>query len=95
MAAIFLSYRRMDSPQACRIYDWLARRFGEDDVFMDVAAIPVAVSYIDVIRQAIVESRVMLVLIGARWLEDSRPKTTRCASRWRRRFQPRCRSCRC
>ncbi|BBO84678.1 hypothetical protein DSCO28_52440 [Desulfosarcina ovata subsp. sediminis] len=69
MATIFLSYRRTDSPQACRIYDWLVRRFGEDDVFMDVATIPIAVSFSDFIRQAIADSRLMLILIGARWLE--------------------------
>jgi hypothetical protein len=43
MPAIFLSYRRTDSPQACRVFDWLVRRFGKDAVFMDVAAIPLAV----------------------------------------------------
>ena len=69
MATIFLSYRRTDSPQACRIYEWLVRRFGEDAVFMDVAAIPVAVDYADYIRGAITGSRVMIVLIGNEWVE--------------------------
>lgn len=71
MATIFLSYRRTDSPQACRVYEWLARRFGKDAVFMDVAAIPYAVDYSDFIRQAIEDSRIMIVLIGDGWL----PKT--------------------
>ena len=69
MATIFLSYRRTDSPQACRVYEWLVRRFGEDAVFMDVAAIPFAVDYADYIRDAITGSRVMIVLIGSGWVE--------------------------
>jgi len=69
MATIFLSYRRTDSPQACRVYEWLVRRFGEDAVFMDVAAIPFAVDYADYIRDAITGSRVMIVLIGDGWVE--------------------------
>jgi hypothetical protein len=67
MATIFLSYRRTDGPQACRIYDWLTARFGNDAVFMDVTAIPFAVSFSDFIREAIEESRVLITLIGADW----------------------------
>ena len=67
MAAIFLSYRRTDGPQACRIHDWLSQRFGGDAVFMDVAAIPFAVSFSDFIREAIEESKVMIALIGSGW----------------------------
>ena len=69
MATIFLSYRRTDSPQACRVYEWLVRRFGKDAVFMDVTAIPLAVDYADYIRKAIMDSRIMIVLIGTRWME--------------------------
>src|SRR6185295_2891631 len=68
MATIFLSYRRTDSPQACRVYEWLTRRFGNDAVFMDVAAIPFAVSFPDVIKQAIADSSVLITLIGPQWL---------------------------
>jgi len=67
MATIFLSYRRTDSPQACRVYDWLVQRFGHDAVFMDVAAIPVAVSFPDFIRQSIADSKILIALIGAEW----------------------------
>jgi hypothetical protein len=67
MASIFLSYRRTDSPQACRVHDWLALRFGADAVFMDVSAIPFAVNFQDFIRSAIQASRVMIVLIGSEW----------------------------
>jgi len=68
MATIFLSYRRTDGPQACRVYDWLGQRFGYDVVFMDVAAIPFAVNFPDFIRQAIANSSVMITLIGEKWL---------------------------
>ena len=69
MATIFLSYRRTDSPQACRVYEWLAQRFGYDSVFMDVAAIPIAVGFPDFIRQAIGGSSVLIALIGKDWLD--------------------------
>ena len=68
VATIFLSYRRTDSPQACRVYDWLVRRFGKDEVFMDVATIPFAVSFTDFIRSAIASSKIMIALMGPGWL---------------------------
>ena len=67
MATIFLSYRRTDGPQACRVYDWLVERFGSDAVFMDVSAIPFAVSFPEFIKEAIVSSKVLIALIGADW----------------------------
>ena len=67
MAAIFLSYRRTDGPQACRVHDWLTLRFGQDAVFMDVSAIPFAVSFPEFIRGAIGASRLLLALIGRDW----------------------------
>lgn len=70
MATIFLSYRRSDAPQACRVYDWLRRRFGDDAIFMDVATIPFAVNFPDFLGQAIEQSKVLIVLIGDRWAED-------------------------
>jgi hypothetical protein len=73
MAIIFLSYRRTDGPQACRIYDWLTQRFGNDAVFMDVAAIPFAVSFPDFIREAIEQSKILIALIGAQWLTKISP----------------------
>lgn len=40
MGGIFVSYRRNDSQgEAGRLFDDLAKHFGEDSVFMDVAAI--------------------------------------------------------
>jgi uncharacterized protein DUF4255/TIR domain-containing protein len=64
---IFLSYRRTDGPQACRVHDWLTLRFGQDAVFMDVSAIPFAVSFPDFIGTAIAASRILIALIGRDW----------------------------
>jgi hypothetical protein len=67
MATIFLSYRRTDSPQACRVHQWLAQRFGNDAVFMDVADIPFAVNFRNYIQQEISNSKVLIALIGSGW----------------------------
>src|SRR5215813_12458878 len=69
MAIFFLSYRRSDSPQACRVHDWLAQRFGRDSVFMDVLGIPVAVGFPEYIRDSIAQSQIVLALIGTDWLK--------------------------
>ncbi len=53
MVTIFLSYRRRDSSQACRVYDWLMQRFGNAAVFMDVADISFATKFTDYIKQEI------------------------------------------
>lgn len=40
MSKIFVSYRRQDSVgHAGRLYDFLVNRYGEDRIFMDLAAI--------------------------------------------------------
>jgi hypothetical protein len=67
MALIFLSYRRTDAPQACRIQEWLARRLGEDALFMDILGIPLAVDFSEYIRAQITASRLVLALIGRDW----------------------------
>ena len=68
MALIFLSYRRTDAPQACRIHEWLARRLGEDALFMDVLGIPIGVDFSEHIRAQIAGSKLMLAVIGRDWL---------------------------
>ncbi|HEX3084219.1 MAG TPA: toll/interleukin-1 receptor domain-containing protein, partial [Pyrinomonadaceae bacterium] len=67
MAGIFLSYRRTNGAQACRVREWLVRRLGADAVFMDVENIPFAVSFPDYIKKEIANSKVMLALIGDDW----------------------------
>ncbi|MBP6898523.1 MAG: toll/interleukin-1 receptor domain-containing protein [Burkholderiaceae bacterium] len=68
-ARIFLSYRRDDSAGHARaIGEALARRFGADQVFIDVDDIGAGQAFDQSIRQAMDQARVLLVLIGRRWL---------------------------
>ena len=69
MAIIFLSYRRTDGPQACRVREWLTRRLGAEAVFMDVENIPVAVSFPDYIKTEIERAHLLLALVGSNWVE--------------------------
>jgi hypothetical protein len=69
MAIIFLSYRRTDGAQACRVREWLTRRLGADAVFMDVENIPFAVSFPEYIKAEIESAKLVLALVGANWAE--------------------------
>lgn len=69
---IFISYRRADAaPAAGRLYDYLATRFGESQVFMDVATIQPGMDFAEAIKQAVRSSQIILVLIGPQWLSAS------------------------
>jgi hypothetical protein len=66
---IFISYRRKQaSGVAGRLYDRLADRFGEAQVFMDVASIGPGVDFTDVITRAVAACDVLLAVIGPGWL---------------------------
>lgn len=70
MPRVFISYRRDDTKKdAGRIYDHLTLQLGRDNVFKDVDAIPVGTDFRDVLKHSIEQCDVMLVLIGAKWLE--------------------------
>ena len=74
---VFISYRRQESSGlAGRLYDRLAARFGDDQVFMDVDTIALGVDFAEVITQAVSTCEVLLAVIGPRWLtatdEDGR-----------------------
>jgi TIR domain len=74
---VFISYRRREtSGLAGRLYDRLAVRFGDDQVFMDVDAIALGVDFAEVITQAVSTCEVLLAVIGPGWLtatdEDGR-----------------------
>lgn len=76
-AQIFISYRRDDAAGYARaVYDELARHFGAERVFMDVDDIDAGLPFAEVIEQAVGESKVLLVLIGRRWLgeRDAAPR---------------------
>jgi TIR domain-containing protein len=75
---IFINYRRDDSADfAGRINDELVRRFG-NVVFFDVTVIPIGDDFINVVRAALAKCKVLLVIIGPRWIharnEDGTPR---------------------
>ena len=66
---IFVSYRREDTRHmAGRLFDRLAERFGDVNVFMDVDSIEPGVDFAEAIERAVGQSDVLLTLIGAAWL---------------------------
>lgn len=68
MGKIFISYRRADSRKdAGRIYDRLIEEFDEDNIFKDVNTIPTGEDFRTIIRSAILNSDVVLVIIGNKW----------------------------
>jgi hypothetical protein len=69
---VFISYRRDDAAGYARaIYDELVRRFSDERVFMDVDDIAAGLPFDEVIRGAVGQSRVLLVLIGRRWMGEA------------------------
>jgi len=69
VSGIFISYRRHDSQSAAgRLADFLERSFGREQIFRDVETIEPGVDFVHAIDRAIVSSKVMLVIIGPRWL---------------------------
>lgn len=68
---LFISYRRDDTAGYARaIGADLARHFGPGQVFIDVDDIGAGQPFAEVIRRAVGESKVLLVLIGWRWLGE-------------------------
>jgi hypothetical protein len=74
LPGIFISYRRQDSSgHAGRIYDALSRRFGAEQVFLDVGIEP-GVDFVDQIDDAVGSCRLLVVVIGPHWttMEDAK-----------------------
>ncbi len=68
-AQVFISYRRDDTAGYARaLHDALSRALGAQRVFIDVDDIGAGQAFDQAIAQAVVGSRVLLVLIGPRWL---------------------------
>jgi TIR domain len=66
---IFVSYRRQETSHlAGRLYDRLADRFGESQVFIDVDAIEPGVDFAEEIFRAVAACKVLLAIIGPVWL---------------------------
>jgi hypothetical protein len=70
MRAIFISYRREDSEgEAGRLFDDLVAVFGEDSVFMDVAAIEVGRDFRKAIDDSVATCGVLLAVVGKNWVD--------------------------
>lgn len=70
MAKIFINYRRKDSAgYAGRLYDRLARHFGDEHVFMDIDQIEPGEVFDNVIQEKLKAVQAAVVLIGPRWLD--------------------------
>ena len=66
---IFISYRRQETSHlAGRLYDRLADRFGEGQVFIDVDTIEPGVDFAEEIFRAVAACKVLLAIIGPTWL---------------------------
>jgi hypothetical protein len=73
---VFISYRREESAAyAGRIYDAMAGRFGDRNVFMDVE-MPPGVDFVERIDEVLAGCAALIVVIGPRWphLGDGRPR---------------------
>ncbi|HEY4597182.1 MAG TPA: toll/interleukin-1 receptor domain-containing protein, partial [Thermoanaerobaculia bacterium] len=69
---LFISYRRQETAAyAGRLYDAMAPRFGEPNVFMDVDLEP-GIDFVERITEAVGGCHVLLVVMGPRWatIED-------------------------
>lgn len=69
MSDIFINYRSVDAKYgAAATYELLAARFSADRIFLDNQSIGLGTGYPARLRMALESMRVLLVLIGPRWL---------------------------
>jgi hypothetical protein len=65
---VFMSYRRGDTQWAARtLYQVLAGKYGRENVFRDLDAVPAGARFRDLIERKIAESSVFVLLIGKTW----------------------------
>jgi hypothetical protein len=75
---IFISYRRDDSAgYAGRLFDYLEKHFGSQQIFMDVGAIQPGEDFRKAIESAVGKCDVVLVMIGKQWLSITDEKGQR------------------
>lgn len=68
--AIFISYRRKDSPHISgRIYDKLKEHFGDEAVFRDIESIPRGIDFRKYLEQSTKHAKIFLVIIGDKWVD--------------------------
>ncbi len=78
MANIFISYRREDSAgHTGHLFDDLRKHFGEDRVFMDIAAIEPGMDFKEAIDKALETCDVFIVVVGKQWLNVTDAKGRR------------------
>jgi formylglycine-generating enzyme required for sulfatase activity len=69
---IFISYRRLDSQDFTdRLFDYMAKHFGQENVFQDVGdatKIPIGVDFVEHLAEQVNQCDVVLVVIGEQWL---------------------------
>lgn len=69
MTSVFLSYRRSDSADfSALLYDRLSRVYGRKNLFKDLDSIPGGRDFRAAIEVSVLQSDVMLVIIGPTWL---------------------------
>ena len=69
---IFISYRRSDTEFAAKaLFDECSEKFGKQCVFKDIDSMGTTVDYRERIKEAIADSKVVLVLIGRHWISAS------------------------
>ncbi|MCP3785307.1 toll/interleukin-1 receptor domain-containing protein [Micromonospora sp. A3M-1-15] len=69
MAGVFINYRTGDGHQlAAALNRELRRKFGDDRVFLDSTSLPPGRPFPPELERRLIESNVLLVLIGPNWL---------------------------
>jgi hypothetical protein len=72
--AVFINYRSEDSHSyAALLYNELARHFGQEQMFLDAESIPVGADFGRELLGQVRSARVLLALIGPRWLTATDP----------------------
>ncbi len=76
---VFISYRRADHPDFVeRIRDWfIANGYDDERVFMDLSNMPYFTDFAEFIREKVLESEVVIVIIGPQWLDLLRERAAR------------------
>ena len=66
---IFINYRRDDASHlAGRLYDRLAARLPEDQIFIDVDNLDPGIDFVEAIEQSVGSCDVLIAVIGKGWL---------------------------
>jgi hypothetical protein len=67
---VFINYRGMDSHSyGALLHAELSRRFRPESVFLDTESIPAGADYVEELLYRVRRARVVLAVIGPRWLD--------------------------